>query len=168
MGLIVDENDFADGRYRLSIGTYDKLLTACIASYEEPFLRKLLGTTLFNLFEADLNGSGVPGTQKYLTIFNAIHEQDGSCEHHSEGMVELVKAEIWFRFMCEVNIKRTTSGNVKNKADISSPADNSATFICNNYNDAMEWWNTIQWKIYNNATDYPSFNGQDFDIASFV
>ena len=52
MGILIDKSDFT-GIYELNISIRDKV-DEYIEEFEKPILVKLLGSDLFDLFEADL------------------------------------------------------------------------------------------------------------------
>ena len=78
------EDTYFTGEIKLwEIGTgkvNNSNLTQAIAQYEPEILKMLLGYKLYSLLIADLNGSGIPQTQKYIDLVNGkefTHEIDG-------------------------------------------------------------------------------------------
>lgn len=167
MGLLIVNADFV-GKYELpkNIFITDKI-DKYIAQYEENYLRKLLGVTLFDLFKADVAGFA-PVTDIYLNIFNPIYQDYNTELKISEGMKKMLLGFLYFEITRDFKFKQTMSGPAVNQSETSNIVDLAQANIYGRYNEAVNSYETIQWYIRKNktATVYETFNGQCKTVAS--
>lgn len=166
MGVLIVESDFA-GKFFVNQDTYNLAkLTAMIADKEEDYLSELLGADLYALFKADLTAK-VPISAIYLTIYNAFKKDYNGGIVSSKGMKDMILGFIYFEYMRSVPYKNTSMGAVINQPDLSDSATNSFMGLYKYYNDSVNIFNNIQWKIQQNSSDYPLFNGIRKEITHF-
>jgi hypothetical protein len=156
MGILINKEDFVN-TFALSKGVEDSI-DAYIVQYEESILVELLGAELFKLFKADL-ASQVPQDAIYLSIYNAISEDDSSCVRRSLGMKSLLLGMIWFEYVRIEIVEHTSTGLKLNDSEISRSSTNPQ-FVIKRYNESINDVETIQWYIQDNLSDYPTYNGQ--------
>lgn len=169
MGLIIVKADFT-GKYKIAQNNFSDI-DSYISKYEELYLKELLGVELFNLFKADVV-SYAPVTTIYLNIFNPISEDDTDNEtiRISDGIKEILLGFIFFEFMKDDKFKATPSGIVAGQSENNRETSFAENNIYEKYNIAVNSYHTIQWyiEILNNKVDYPTYNGQEKDIASWI
>lgn len=161
MGLIIVKADFI-GNYDLVKSANDKI-DSFIAKYEKNLLNDLLGSELFELFEADVT-SYEPVTDRFLTIFNPIKTKQNGVEIQSDGIKEMLLGLIYFEYERKNRYKTSNSGPVKNITD-SANSDIDLSHLYNFYNDAIHTYKSIQYYISVNRTIYPEFNGLNKEFS---
>jgi hypothetical protein len=158
MGILIDTDDFV-GKWSIATDDYtDDHLNDYINTYEKRFLVFLLGSELFDLFQADLVAQ-VPQTARFISIFNEFYIDDGSCVFVSEGMKKMLLGMVYFQYVRDQSLKNTVSGTVRNQAELATqqPAFNS---VVQRWNQSTDTFQNIQWYICDNSTTYPEYNGQ--------
>jgi len=140
-----------------------------IDNYEEVYLTKMLGCDLYKLFIADLV-NGVPQTQIYIDIYEKFcYDEDGcGTQIKSEGMVKMLEKFIFFEYTRNQKVKNTNTGNIVNMNEVSREANYTETSIFQNYNEAIESNDAIQWFICDNEASYQTFNGQKTEKTSWI
>lgn len=165
---ILQDSDFSSGEYAIPQSKFTKL-SAYIAKYEKTYLIDLLGVEFYDLFIADLTPTTpqVPQDADYLFIFNPFAVQINDCNIESRGIKEMLKALVFFHFMREDVIRKTTFGATKQKAEVADNVGYDFNLI-DAYNNAFEIAGAIQHYIeYNNGT-YPAYNGDYFESSSGI
>lgn len=166
MGLIIDTDDFTNGKYKVSQTVYSDL-AYYIARYEKNYLCELLGAELADLFIADLTAQ-VPVTAKYLSLFNAFREDDGDKLRISTGIKDMLLGFIWFEYTRDLFAKTYINGISKNQGESSEVIGFPENYMYQAYNEAVKTYNNIQWYIDENSDDYLEYNGQCKTITSWV
>jgi len=167
--MIITTADFV-GKYKVG-GTNFDAIQPYIDRYEKKFLRELLGATLFNLFDAAYT---IDHTLVAYPIYKAIYDpiiqdNDSGCEPkviQNNGMKQMLLGLIWFEFVRDLVTKMTNAGPVNDEAEASNKAN--LQFMYQYYNESVHDWQTIQWYIEENDTDYPDFNGMELRIAHWA
>ena len=170
MNAIITKADFDSGYYKIARSTAnDPTLQAYIDKYQEDSIHLILGKTVGTLFAADINGSGVPVTTKYLTIFNAIRDEDsGGAERLSIGMKKILQAIIYYWYVSQEQVMSSQSGMVATQNETSDKLSPEMALRAAEirYNDMLSSIRTIQWYCMENTpTDYPDFNGKRFEAV---
>lgn len=125
------------------------------------YLYKLLGVDLATLFIADLNGSGVPVTARFLSIYNAFaSDTDYGAIVQSRGLKFFVKGIVWYFYARQNNHLITTAGNTVKRSE-NADVSTDPFFLAKNFNSAIETGHAIQWYINDNLSTYPEYNGQE-------
>lgn len=166
MGLVIDTDDFANGKFKVSQSVYSDL-AYYISRYERALLVELLGAELATLYIADLS-SQVPVTAKYLAIHNAFYEDDGDRIRRSTGIKDMLLGFVWFYYTRDLVVKNTINGLVKNSNETGVHIEHPENFIYEFYNEAVNTHNTIQWYIEDNSTNYSEYNGQVKQIGNWA
>jgi hypothetical protein len=165
VGIITNSSCFS-GFYKVSKQCQD-VLDEYILQFEESILQRLLGCELFDLFKADL-ASGVPQAQIYKDIFDPFciditSSIDCECNDQvkSFGMKEMATAMVYFYYMRDNDIRDTAVGKVMEKNSFTSKPELSEihTNIEERWNRGVQSYQSIQYKIKENITDYPTFAG---------
>lgn len=185
MGLLIFDTDFEKGKYKISQNAFTDI-DSYIDKYEERYLQELMGIELFKLFKADVDtGTHKPVTAKYLSIYNPIAEDDqvfnadfyyfysycSPCGHirKSDGLVEMLQGFIYFEYLRDQKVKQTPSGAVVGQSENSRTTSFEESNPYSRYNEAVGSYHTIQWFIFKNKQiDYPLFNGQRKQLASWL
>jgi hypothetical protein len=146
----------------------DPKIQAYIDRFEPIYLRDLLGTSLYDLFVADLlptpaQPTSVPQTAIYTSIFDAFNDDDGNTnglQHISEGMVQMLKFFVFFEYANDNQYDFSITGATKNTYSNAEIASINVTNAIDNYNQGVKTYRQIQWFICENDTDYPLYNGK--------
>jgi hypothetical protein len=157
MGLLIQKTDFT-GVYALSQSISDTI-DASIEEYEEKYLIDLLGVELFDLFKANVT-SYIPAVGIYKTIYDPIREDYGNCIRISQGMKKMLLGFVWFHYAVDNAFKHSGTGIVANTQEIAVQANWDSGIVYKKYNTDVSDYQTIQWYIEKNLSDYPKFNGQ--------
>jgi hypothetical protein len=159
MGLLIDSNDFV-GTFELPKTTFSKI-DSYISRYEKPYLYKILGQELADLFIADLTNQ-VPVTPIYLKIYEFLMFQNRGINFISEGLKPILLGLIWWEYMKDNNVKATTTGEVQQQNEVSV----NVTFgrLFNYYNNSIYSIIALQTYIELNKEDYPDFLGVKFKL----
>ena len=155
MGLIIVKEDFV-GKFDLVKSINDKI-ESYITTYEESYLRELLGIDLFNLYKADVV-SHLPVTASYLTITNPLFIEQSGYSIVSNGIKDMLLGFIFFEYVRDNKIKQSMSGSVVNGVD-SSNNDFTQEFLFQRYNESIDIYKNIQLYIELNKATYPTYNG---------
>lgn len=161
MGLLIVKNDFV-GKFDLVKSTNDKI-DSYIDTYEKDLLRDLLGSELFDLFEADVTNY-LPQTTKYLTIFNPINTNIDNIEIRSKGIKTMLLGLIYFEYERDNRYKVSNSGQSKNNLD-SGNNDFDTHHLYQRYNEAVTTYQNIQYYINANIDTYSEFKGLSKEIT---
>ena len=167
MSNIIQIADFAGTQYslpELKYGSYQNYLD----KYEKEFLVNLLGADLYNLFIADLDGNGVPQTQRFINIYNSFEIDDDSCVRYSEGMKIATIQYVYFYAVRDLAVKKTNTGVVFNDNENSNGPSYLGFNIVEAYNEAVKNAYEIQWYICDNDEVYPEENVQTFNYSSGI
>jgi len=138
-------------------------LQSYIDSVEPSVLRDLLGCELYDLFIADLV-SGVPQSARFTAIFNAFNLDDGDCQYRSLGIKEMLKGFVYYSYVRDSDYFNTISGNVKNNFANSTGTRGVQYGLDERYNVSLDTYDTIQWYINENITNYPEYNGLNKEV----
>ena len=155
MGLIIVKEDFV-GKFDLVKSINDKI-ESYITTYEESYLRELLGINLFNLYKADVVNH-LPITASYLTITNPLFIEQNGYSIISNGIKDMLLGFIFFEYVRGNKIKQSMSGSVVNSVD-NSNNDFTQEFLFQRYNESIDIYKNIQTYIELNKTIYSTYNG---------
>lgn len=164
MGLLINTEDFV-GEHKITndAGTTANL-ELCIEEHEETYLRKLLGSTLFDLFKANYDATAQTNSGQYLTIRNAFAYDYGDCLVESKGMKKMLLGFIYWEFTRLQPYHNTVAGMVKQKTELGDIVDGG---INSRYNKAINTYEAIQTYIEQNLDDFPDYNGQPIESISW-
>jgi hypothetical protein len=168
MSLVLN-SDFT-GKYKLALTQFNTgEIDAYIAKYEKEYLLQLLGAELYALFIADLNAATpqVPVSAIYLSLFNAFNEDDNKVIRSSDGMVEMLKGFIYYQYTKDLVQNQTPIGSTMPKNENSTVMALNQS-MCTRFNDQVLSYQSIQWYICDNSTDYPLYNGQKLKFEYFL
>lgn len=160
MGLLILKSDFT-GKFAIAQNDFSKL-DLFIDKYEKEYLIDLLGSALYNLFEADLDSQTPKQPQSliYQDIYNPFHYDEGDCIIRSEGMREMLKGFLYFEFVREQKYKNTDTGVFVHSNETTREVGFTELNIYGRYNESLRTYRAIQAFICKNNTDYPDYNGQ--------
>lgn len=165
--MYLEPEDFK-GYYNISLNTFDSVeLQTYIDRLEPIILETLLGVELYALFVADLDANVVPQSQIYLDIYNKF-SFDNNGIIRSNGMLEMMKGFIYYDYMRDSSFVSTVSGKIKNRYSNSEQARFIEYGLQERYNLAVSTAEAIQWYIYDNSDIYPTYNGINFNIQSWL
>lgn len=159
MSLVLN-SDFT-GKYELSLTQYNtSVIDAYITKYTKRYLLKLLGSELYDLFIADLNGATpqVPQTTPYTTIFNEFHLNINGELVVSNGIVEMLKGFIYYEYAKDITNVQTPIGAV-NPSGENGIKMQPNMMLTTRYNEAVDTYNAIQNYIEYNIQDFATYNG---------
>jgi len=174
------------GQIAITSNKYDKSeLELYIARYEQEILEDLLGCDMATAFIADLDGSNYPIDVKFQELFDAfcIDESPGinnvydygefyhyhprytghgcKIQWRSRGILELLRYMVYLSYNRDQKVRNTSTGNVVNENEVSTQARHYETNMVRVYNQSLDWYYAIQWRIRTNpdARDYDDYNG---------
>ena len=162
-------SNFGKGKFELHSGMYEtETIQAYIDKYERRYLIDLLGVDLFTLFVADLV-TFIPQDAIYLAIFNSFEYDKSSCGIvRSEGMIEMLKGFIYFKYLADLTSVVGVTGVVKPKGENSEMGSDLNQVIYTRYNESIKTFQAIQSLICDNSTDYTTYNGQTLKTAYWL
>lgn len=161
---ILQVTDFANGRYKIPVKTtQDTGLIAMIATVENEYLPKLFGVELYDLFIADLSGTpSIPGSARFLQVFNAFNDQTDDFLTQSEGMKVMLEGLVYYLYVRDRVTRVTTDGVKVTVGENSENVTAVGEDINSQYNDAIHNYKVIQNYMLNVDPDtYPEFAGID-------
>ena len=166
-GIFLQPSDFK-GRFDIGQNGFSaEDLQLFIEYYEKDYLTDLLGCELFQLFIDDLD-SGIPQTTIYKVIYNALCVDNGCDIIKSEGMKDMLRAFIYFEFARKSDNQVTISGNTRSSSDNSTKPTQREVSLYLFYNEGLNSYKNIQEYICENITDYPTYNGQPKEAATWL
>lgn len=167
---ITQKTDFT-GQYKVSKTNANLIeLDVYIAKFEEFYLQRLLGAELFALFIADLTTPTpqVPQTARFLNIFNKFVNDDDDLLRRSEGMKQMLVQFIYFEFVRDSSVFKTSAGVVQNNIEVSTSTPYTGFNLVQAYNEAIQNFKEIQFFIFDNDSVYPEENMQPLDEISGI
>jgi hypothetical protein len=165
MAFILDTEDFAEGRNKVSFNGYQaENLQWYIDKYEREYLIDVLGVQLYDLFITDLSG-GVPVTPIYTAIFESIATVVDERNLVNRGMKEMLKGFVFFHYVRDDMFKQTPTGAKSSKSDNSMNVTLTSLNIQGRFNDSVDDSRVIQEYIKDNETDYPTYLGCEIDYS---
>lgn len=186
MGYPLTQPEDYIGIIAISTNKYTrKDLESYIATYEQDILESLLGCDMAAELIADLDGDNLPVSPKFQEIFDAFCIDDSTdiwfvnqhaylynynplycgygckVQWKSKGILELLRYQIFFYYTRDQQVNNTITGNVKGENNVSELVAPSMTSMKRNYNNSLNWYVAIQWRICKNENDYDydSYNG---------
>lgn len=170
MSLIIKETDFESGLFDISLNQYteDDLLSF-VTIYERAFLEDLLGVDLSTRLINDLDPStGLPQDPIFQGIFEPFSKDSGGQIIRSKGIKFVLSGLVWSEYVKGQNFKNTISGKVTQNHEVAT----LVSFINGQYqetvNQVLDSFKAIQTEVSSNRTDFPDFNGQNFEYLSFL
>lgn len=170
--IILQLSDFTGDKYNIpnaasQVNTTRAKVQEFIDKYEKPYIYKLLGVTLGDLFIAWLAASQTPPNADYLKILNSFAaDNDGNCGFgnsivQSLGMKEYLTAAVFYEFI-KNGLITTPTGVVNSSVETANAQNPTSTmrFADNKFNDILGTAEAIQWYCRNNSTAFPDFKGQ--------
>jgi hypothetical protein len=170
MGILITSDDFT-GLYRVSENyNTEEDFEIVIDTFEKEYLQDLLGCELYDLFVADVDPiTKQPVTQIYIDIYNAFCKEDSLCvQNRSFGMVDMLCAFIYWEWLRQNQLRKTSIGTVVADAENASHARPTSTMIYVRYNRGIRSFKAIQRFICDNSSDYPTFEGIQKQFISTI
>lgn len=170
MSRFLEPSDFT-GKYKISKNCYDEaVLQSYIDKYEDLFLIKLLGSSLYDEFIADLDVDNLPTTARFIAIYYSFHKDisnynglfyNNNCLLMSEGMITMLKGFIYYHYISAENIKHTITGLTKGINENSGGSTYEMIYRTAEirYNEALQSYINIQYFICDDLTNYSNWNG---------
>lgn len=142
-------------------------LQVFIDRFEKPYIIKLLGATLGELFIADL--ANVSQDARFVAIQDEFYlDSTELCgvQFHSTGMHDMLKGFIFYEFVSASQTKLSQNGvtiSIDEAGTILSP-EGGFRFAEKKFNEALITYKAIHWYIRqysptNTDYTYPEFNG---------
>lgn len=148
MGILIDKSDFT-GIYKLNISIKDNV-DDYIEEFEKPILVKLLGSDLFDLFNANLVNQ-IPTDPIYLKLYEP---NEDLC---TKGMKKMLLGFIYYEYVRDAPRSQGMNGPVKRTTEVSEPAN--LDYLARMYNKSGNTYWSIQRMCLESPTDYPDFAG---------
>lgn len=159
--LIVQTTDFKGYNKLAQNNASVAELQAYIDKYERIYLYKLFGQVLADLFIANV-ANGAPIDARFLTIFNAFHQQQGNQIHISEGIKAMLISMIEYHYITETQMNHGQAGVNANVAEVTqeSTIRGAYRFAERKFNNALETYDAVRWyvKVFAVST-FPEYLG---------
>jgi len=180
MSLLTLAN-FQDGQNTTNLNDYElvKFRANWITPFEKHYLVQLLGASLYDLFIADialinpvnpeLESYEIPTNLIYTAIYQPFHVDSNGAILESRGMVEMLRDFITWERIRSARSSNGTGGPSSPKLENSKLTHWPSSKIYETHNNAVEDFCAIQELILKTkTTDYPTYNGQKMERASWV
>lgn len=158
---ILQTSDFLTGEYKISKDCFQDM-QPYFDKYEKEALCDLLGAELYDLFIADLTAvtPQIPQTQRFTDIFEEFKVDEGNWVIKSEGMIEMLKQFVYYRFMSDIINSKNSSGVSRIQTSTSERLAYNGYNLVQAYNEGVENYRAIQWFILDERTTYLEENTQ--------
>lgn len=172
MSTILQIEDFETGWFTTPLATkQETALQEIIDDVECEYLPQLLGVDLYVLFLADLDGNGVPQTQKYIDIFVKFQIQvtngERSTIYQSLGMKKMLKAIVYFLYQRDQFTRATDNGPKQTRSENSEAVRKVGHDIFSRWNNSVKYWEAIQYRMNTeNPDDYPEYDGHPLELVN--
>lgn len=161
MSILIQPTDFK-GYNELATNNVSVItLQAYIDKWEKYYLYLLFGKVLADLFIASI-ANWQPVGARYLTVFNAFHEQQGRKQYISEGIKSMLISFIEYHYVSETQANHGQAGVNANVAEVTEESSQSDAYRFGErkFNNALETYDSIQWYMRSFAVStYPEYLG---------
>lgn len=172
MGKWSTFEDYNNTSYEIGTnGESEITLESYIVDNELRILQQLFGKELYDLFIADLDANFLPQTQIYIDIFDPFFEvrEDFNCHDlNSDGIIEMLRYFTFAEYVPDQAITNTVVGNVASSMENSDRASSAAAGISVKFNRAVSSYQSIQAKMIDEPTNYPTFKGQKRSVIGIL
>ena len=170
MGMILDENSFQYGRYKIALDPeQDTDIGLYIDSVEEEYLPKLFGKELYDLFVIDWTTIpvGTPTDLRFKEVFDPFTKQNDCVMIQSIGMEDMLKGFVYYLFLRDDVTRSTTVGLERILGENVESVSAIGHDITSRYNESVDTFQTIQYymDIFDEVT-YPEYKGVKVNFAS--
>lgn len=163
MSRFVKIDSFTTGKLKIPTTkfTLDDL-QECIDEQEESVLVDLLGLDLYNKFIADFDNLPVNefSEARFISIYDKFWLYDNCYRIKSEGIFEMLRYNIYFMYMREIDTSKRSTGFQQEISDNATRVSAKSAGIDNIYNKFVNTYQAIQ--------QYICRNPQDYDYDDFV
>ena len=168
MAKIIQTSDFK-GRYSIAKNGYSEDgIQEYIDYYEPIYITQLLGAELGEAFLDDIT-NGAPVDPLFLVLFDPFRVDDNNCIRVSDGIKQMLLGFCFFEITNKaIDAKRNLAGNTRDVQDNAMSLSQIGAQLWKWYNVSAETAQNIQWYICENDEDYPTFNGQKFELISWL
>ena len=167
---ILKVTDFASGYTKIATDQYtdsdlelfliDKKLYATI--------KRIMGDELGQAFIDDLTGDpAIPVTAKWVTIWNDFEATVDDIPFYCIGLKDIIVYLTYCDFVSQQSIVNISSGNNSINQEAASKEGLMKKSVVVN-NRAVEGIRYLQLYLDDNPTDYPNFDGYNFDYQSML
>jgi hypothetical protein len=159
--ILLALSDFEAGFHHLAESSDTEAdLQIYIDRYEKPYIVRILGVELAELFIANMQGTPAA---PYTTLRDEFYEQD-DCDKiwHSRGMKDFLKSAIFYHYITEAQAQHTQTGVTSQQAETSNVVgfENAHRYAERRFNESLPTVEAIQWKCETDAPDdFPTYNG---------
>ena len=167
-----------NGTVTITKNKYDQAdLQDYLDELEPLYLKDLLGCELYELFIADLDGDGVPQTERFTKIYDAFCYDLNNIwypygwnklhynyyilnqQNRSRGIIAMLKGFMFFEYTRDQAKLNSSIGTSTSDGVASTLRTALNTSAVKNYNKALvDYWN-IQYYICKNSEIYPEYEG---------
>lgn len=171
MARFVTIDDFKTGELLLATNyLQDPDLQSFIDRVEPDVLQDMLGCDLYNLFIADWDAvpSGSFSEPRFQVIYDAFCEDKDCYILKSEGIKQMLMYFIYFEYIRFQTFQDRTTGMKKTISENSERALLTEFGLFEKYNKGVKNYTNIQIYICDNSGNYPEYNGQNKNLASWL
>jgi len=188
--MAITVRDDYKGFFKIFQDVNKDALDEYITRYEQSYLIRLLGCDLYEEFIADLTPDSpqTPQTQRFIDIFDpfcddertsignyvrvegySIFPDDDCCldcprRYMSRGIPDMLKGFVRWHFLRDQSTKNTQVGFSTHNSDTFTTVSDSVLSdrLATVWNEAVESFNAISYRICDNLGDYPNYKGDGF------
>lgn len=166
----VQTSDFETGVLKISKTNFQSGdLQSIIESQEEVILIELLGVDLYDAFITDWNADPVGSIeQRFKDIYNPFTQDYGGCIVVSEGIKKMLMYFIYFEYLRFQDSQNRTTGMKKTESENSKRIAVQHSGLFYKYNLGIKTFDSIQWLINQDLSNYPEYNGQAKEVMSWL
>jgi len=138
-------------------------------TYEEEYLSRILGATLYAAFIADIPAVGDPPTApEFVALYEPfkIDHQDTLITY--SGLVPTLVQLVYFHIMRDLPIRKSETGVTINNSENSVNLGFGGYNLITAYNKGVMNTKSLQWYIDQNISSYTDYNGQALCFTSGI
>jgi len=164
MGIIVKIGDFNNAPNAINSNAYQNIdINGLIDSLEKPYLVRILGLELAELYLLDVDSFGIPVSPGFIVLNNQLFVQKGNGYIYSNGIKSILKGFIRSEWVKELQKQQDPTGlSITRKENANSLREASYS----GYNEQVLQVDAIQLYCSDNMATYPLFKGQRFNTIN--
>ena len=167
---ILKTTDFASGYTKIATDQYTDtdLATFLVDKKLYSIIKRIMGDELGQAFIDDLTGDpAVPTTAKWITIWNDFEAVVDDIPFYCLGLKNILVYLTYCDFVSQQSIVNISTGNKSiNQEAANTEGLMKKSVVVNNR--AVEAVRYLQIYLDDNPTDYPNFDGCNFDYQSML
>ncbi len=166
--MILSEQDFKTGDLQISENDYSDLDAFITDAIETSYIRKMFGTTLGDVFLADLSGDpSVPTSPEWLAVFAQFDVDRSGYSEPCTGIKEILKGFIYRDYVSQQSVINQAGGNksVRVEASDNEGFPKKSTIF---YNRAIENYCILIYFLDQDSATYTDLKPGWFNTESAI